>query len=233
MMAAALLVAACTPVPTDRVDADAYDTFWLWAGVKPQPVLAKARAIYILSGEVKADEPILFLPLRPEVPRIKHADIWLVVRTESLRWSPEITAQVLRQMERWQRAGSRVVGLQIDFDARTQHLDEYAGFLRQLRSQLPNRYRLSITGLLDWSANGDPSGLTALAGTIDEVVLQVYQGRHTIPGYRRYLGKLSQMPMPFRIGLVQGGEWVVPENLAKIPNFRGFVVFLLNPERAD
>jgi hypothetical protein len=42
---------------------------------------------------------------------------------------------------------------------------------------------LGVTGLLDWGANGDRAGLDALAGTVDKVVLQIYQGRHVIPGY--------------------------------------------------
>jgi len=58
--------------------------------------------------------------------------------------------------------------------------------------------------------------------------LQTYQGRETIPGYERWLAKLDDLPMPFRLGLVQGGRWHEPENLNKIPNFRGFVIFLVN-----
>ncbi len=196
-------------------------------------MLNSARSIYILSGEIKADTPVRFVLLRPQAPHIQHADVWMVVRAETLHWTPDVTAQLLHQLDGWNRAGNRLVGLQIDFDARTRHLDEYAEFLRQLRLRLPKQYRLSITGLLDWSANGDPQGLAALSGTVDEVVLQVYQGRSTIKGYKGYLTRLHALPMPFRIGLVQGGEWKPPKGLAKIPNFRGYVVFLLNPERSD
>ena len=35
--------------PVDAVD---HDAFWLWAGVRPQPVLAQARTLYILQGQI-------------------------------------------------------------------------------------------------------------------------------------------------------------------------------------
>ncbi|HLL29409.1 MAG TPA: hypothetical protein VK403_00270 [Allosphingosinicella sp.] len=37
--------------------------------------------------------------------------------------------------------------------------------------------------------------------------------------------------LPFKIGLVQGGRWRPPPGLEAEPNFRGYVVFLVNPER--
>ncbi|MBL8261407.1 MAG: DUF3142 domain-containing protein [Xanthomonadaceae bacterium] len=213
----------------DRVDAARYDAFWLWAGVKPQPVLDRAKSVYVLHSEIKAMPEARLFAQRPATPRIRHADVWIVYRVETLRWTPQVHAQVLAQIERWRLAGNRLVGVQIDFDARTRHLDEYATFLRDLRKRLPARYKLGITGLLDWSANGDPEGLRALEGVVDEIVLQIYQGRRVIPGYARYLQRLDRLNVPFRIGLLQGGEWTPPPSLAAHPKFRGYVVFLVNP----
>jgi len=214
---------------TARVDAADYDAFWLWAGVKPQPALARAKTLYLLDGEVQATPTVRLAAQRAAVPRVRHADVWMVYRVQTLRWTPTIHAQVLARLQRWRAAGNRVVGIQIDFDARTRHLEEYAGFLRDLRGRLPGDCRLGITGLLDWSANGDPKGLEALAGTVDEMVLQIYQGRRVIPGYAAYLARLERLSVPFRIGLLQGGEWTPPPALARHPHFRGYVVFLLNP----
>jgi hypothetical protein len=121
----------------------------------------------------------------------------------------------------------------VDFDARTRHLGDYAGFLKRLRTELPTRYQLSVTGLLDWSANGDPRALAALAGTVDEAVLQTYQGRNTIPGYEAYFRRLEGFPIQFRIGLVERGRWREPPGLTRNPKFRGYVVFLLKPRRRD
>lgn len=210
------------------VKASDYDSFWLWAGVEPQAVLEQAKTVYILEGEVRASDVSTLVALRPGIPDITHADIWMVVRVENLDWSPEIYRQILVKLEQWSAQGNDVVGLQIDFDANTRALDKYAAFLRDLRRQLPQQYALGTTGLLDWSANGDPAALASLADVIDETVFQVYQGRKTIPGYERWLENTDDLPMPFRIGLVQGGEWEPIASLSRNPNFRGYVVFLVN-----
>lgn len=220
---------AATPAKAATVDAARYDAFWLWAGVKPQPVLARAGQVYLLYGAVVGASPSRLVAQRPATPHVAHADLWLVLRVETLDWTPETHARLLAAIERWRAAGNRLVGVQIDFDARTRHLDRYAAFLKDLRGRLPARYRLGITGLLDWSANGDPRGLDALAGVVDEVVLQIYQGRRVIPGYAGYLRNLGRLKMPFRIGLLQGGEWEAPAGLAGYSGFRGYVVFLVNP----
>lgn len=191
-------------------------------------MLANAKRIYLLHGEVKAAPPIHLVNLRPALPHVQGSQVWLVVRVETLAWPPELYEQLLQGLARWRAAGNNVVGVQIDFDARTRHLDRYAQFLADLRQRLPSDCGLSITGLLDWSANGDPAGLDALKGIVDEVVLQIYQGRHVIPGYATYLAKLGRMTVPFRIGLLQGGEWEPPSTLQLNPLFRGYVVFLHN-----
>ncbi len=213
--------------PPGRVDAAQHDAFFLWAGVKAPEVLAKARTIYLLDGEVRAGSPARFVPLRPAVPHVRHAEIWLVVRLERLDWEEPVWRRVLADLDRWQAAGNRLAGLQLDFDARTRGLDRYAAFLAEARRRLPRRYKLSITGLMDWSAGGDPAALAALGSVVDDVVLQTYQGRRTVPGYEAYLRSLARLPFPYRLGLVEGGAWRAPPALARDPHFRGYVVFLL------
>jgi hypothetical protein len=229
-----LLALALAALPAgSSVPPPAYDAYWLWAGVRPQPLLDRAARIYLLQGEVVTRGPVRLVSQRPALPRVRHAELWMVVRVETLAWPPAVYDQILAQLARWEAAGNRLVGLQIDFDARTRHLGDYARFLRGLRARVPGRYRLGTTGLLDWSSNGDPAGLDALAGTVDEVVLQIYQGRRVIPGYAAYLRNLDRLHMPFRIGLLQGGEWQAPPGLAANPWFRGYVVFLQNPDRVN
>jgi hypothetical protein len=151
----------------------------------------------------------------------------MTVRAERLDWQEAVYRRVLGDLTRWDAAGNRLAGLQIDFDARTRGLAGYAQFLAELRRRLPARYRLSVTGLMDWSAGGDPAALVRLAGTIDEVVIQTYQGRRTIPGYQHYMASLMRLPMPYRVAIVEGGEWQEPPGLAADPEFKGYVVFLL------
>jgi hypothetical protein len=81
---------------------------------------------------------------------------------------------------------------------------------------------------MDWSSNADPEVIGQLKGVIDEVVVQTYQGRHSIPNYSAYLPRLSRLGLPFKVGLIQGGEWEEPGYLKESEWFRGYVVFLQN-----
>ena len=87
------------------------------------------------------------------VSRLTFPSIWLTVRFTTLNVPEDIQARIIRLMQRWDAAGNTVVGLQVDFDAATYHLADYA-FLRQLRQQLPQRFALGVTGLLDWAKMG-------------------------------------------------------------------------------
>jgi Protein of unknown function (DUF3142) len=229
LLASLTLLAACQKEPA-RVDAADYDAFWLWAGVEPQPVLDRAKTIYILQGEIRDARQARLISLRPGTPAVARAKLWIVYRTETLEWGDDVVLQIGADLARWRAAGNNVEGVQIDFDAATKGLAGYARFLRQLRAQLPRDTKLGVTGLLDWSSQGNSADLNALAGVVDEVVLQSYQARSTIAGYEEYLASLDRLDMPYKIGLVQNGEWTAPASLARDPDFKGYVVFLLNPK---
>lgn len=222
----ALALACCQGEPAGRVDPRNYDAFFLWPGMRPPDLPGGPRLVYLLAGEVRSSDASRFIPLRA-VPHVPKAEVWLTLRAERLDWGEGAYAQVLGDLARWQAAGNRVAGLQIDFDAATKGLDGYAAFLTQLRRRLPPNYRLSVTGLLDWSAHGDPAALAMLGGVVDEIVIQTYQGRRTIPGYQNYMAAMTQLPVPHKIGLVEGGEWQEPPGLARDRQFRGYVVFML------
>ncbi|MGC1469686.1 MAG: DUF3142 domain-containing protein [Sphingorhabdus sp.] len=227
---ALMFLSACDRAEPGRVDARNYDAFWLWAGVEPQPVLDSAKTIYILAAEIKGWPEGRYVDLRPAVPQVKHAQVWIVYRVETLTWDASVLPRIRRDLESWKGKGNRIAGIQIDFDAATRGLPGYATFLQKLRVDLPPGTGLSVTGLLDWSSGGDSPALNALDGMVDEVVLQTYQGRHTIPSYAAYLRQLERVKLPFKIGLVQHGEWQAPPGLSRNPNFKGYVVFLLNSE---
>nr|WP_186354946.1 DUF3142 domain-containing protein [Pseudomonas lactis] len=215
------------------VDARDYDAFWLWSGVTPQPVIKQAKTLYILQGQINAtrrapQRGVQLIAQGMSVPRITQGHVWVVYRAHTLRWPERVYTQVLGQVQRWRDAGNPVIGIQIDFDARTQYLHEYADFLRDLRQRLPADLRLSITGLMDWSSNADPAAIAQLKGVVDEVVVQTYQGRHSIPDYAAYLPRMNRLGVPFKIGLIQGGEWQEPGYLQGNEWFRGYVVFLQN-----
>ena len=216
------------------VNADDYEAFWLWGGVSSQPVLNKARTLYVLQGQISSARSeqhrrVNFVAQGMPVAKLPQAEVWVVYRAHTLRWPEPVYRQLLGQVDRWRRAGNNVIGIQIDFDARTRYLNEYVDFLRDLRQRLPQNYRLSITGLLDWSSNADVEVIGQLKGVIDEVVVQTYQGRQSIADYAAYLPRMNRLGLPFRIGLIQGGEWKAAEYLQDSPWFRGYVVFLQNP----
>jgi hypothetical protein len=210
---------------SDEVQAEDFDTFWLWAGVRSQAVLSTARTLYVLQGQIEprglvAQGRLSPGPLKPR--------LWLSYRVHTLDWGPQVLPAILGRMARWKKAGAEVVGVQLDFDARSHHLDAYAAFLQALKPQLPQGCALSITGLLDWAAQGDAKTLNGLGEVVDEVVIQTYQGRRTIETYQAYSRQFEAFRFPFRIGLVQHGRWSPPAGLANSPWFRGYVVFLVN-----
>jgi hypothetical protein len=222
-------------IAAGTVDASQYDSFWLWSGVTPQPVLKQARTVYVLQGQIEAkrgdESQVRFIAQGGAVPQGLSVEVWLAYRVHTLHWTPREYTILLARLHRWQQAGNHVVGVQIDFDARTLHLDEYVEFLAGLRQRLPSGYRLGITGLMDWSSRADPDQVNQLRGIVDEVVVQTYQGRHTIENYSAYLPRVSQLKLPFKIGLIQRGNWDAPNYIAESPWFRGYVVFLQNPRR--
>src|SRR5271157_4745606 len=153
-------------VAAGTVDASKYDAFWLWSGVVPQPVLKQARCVYVLQGQIEAkrgdESHVRFVAQGVAVPHDQPVEVWLAYRVHTLHWTPREYAILLAQLHRWRQAGNRVVGVQIDFDVRTLHLQEYVEFLEGLRGQLPSEYRLGITGLLDWSSRVGPDDVNRL-----------------------------------------------------------------------
>lgn len=221
---AALALAGCDNAGPPKPEAGSY---FLWAGVPAPAELDQAASVYALAGEVRLAAPGRFVSLR-QPPTVSGPQVWFVVRTETLEWSDAVYSRLDAEIARWDRS-TNLVGVQVDFDAGTRGLDRYGAFLRDFRQRLPERYRLSITGLMDWSAHGDADALAGLAGVVDEVVIQTYQGRSTIPDYERYLAGLERLPMDYRIGIVEDGQWRAPPELAGDANYRGTVTFLTRP----
>jgi hypothetical protein len=227
----ALLQLQSLPVHAGVVNAADYSAFWLWGGVKSQPVLSGAQTLYILQGQVTEQRPnnnVTVIAQGMSIARPGKSTVWLVYRAETLRWTPEVVGALVMRLKQWRLAGNHVVGLQIDFDVKTRRLQEYADFLKRLRGQLPPDCQLSITGLLDWSSNGDVAAINQLKNVVDEVAVQTYQGRKTIANYASYLPALKRLTVPFKIGLLQNGEWQAPAGLESNPLFKGYVVFLQN-----
>ncbi|WP_083961112.1 MULTISPECIES: DUF3142 domain-containing protein [unclassified Dickeya] len=220
---------------SSTVNAGRYQAFWLWAAVRPQPVLNQATTLYLHQGEVaRRHGKALFLRQGIPVSTLAVKHLWLTFRIADLHLSETEQRRMLRLWQRWVAAGNHVDGIQLDFDAKSHNLAQYATFLQTLRQQLPPDCRLSVTGLLDWAKTGDIRQLNRLNGVVDELVVQTYQGRNTVENYADYLPALMKLSVPFRLGLVQHGKWDEQwqRRLAASPFYRGEVVFLLNPPPA-
>jgi len=230
LLLAFLLAATGAGAADGIVRAADYDAFWLWAGVKARPEIEKAKTVYLLQGEIGPDR---FGNVRLRAQGGTEAgphrpDLWLVYRVRSLDWTPEILAAVNRRLAIWRAQPGRVAGVQVDFDASTRGLRNYAAFLATLRKALPENCGLGVTGLMDWASRAAPADIDALAGTVDELIFQTYRGRETVPDIDAYLARLGRLHVPFRLGLVEGGAWNPPAALARNPHFLGYVVFLRN-----
>jgi len=95
------------------------------------------------------------------------------------------------------------------------------------RSQLPAQYKLSITGLLDWTNFKEQDTLKLLRQNIDELVIQTYQGTTSIPNYPEYLKRIANLKLPYKIGFVQYGKLYSDLKTVHDPHFKGYVIFLL------
>lgn len=211
-----------------EIDARDYDQFFLWAGVKPQEVLDEASEVYIHWGELRFEIPQKAVELRGSVPEIKDKKIWLTMRVERIDWAEDIYSQLLNEIKQWDAKSDHFLGIQIDFDANTHELAQYVKFLSRLRELVPIKYKISITGVMDWLVVGDRNEFRKLVGVIDEVVIQTYQGVKTIEGYQKYLRKIGNFPIPYKIALVQSGifeKGIIDESDEM---FNGFVIFLTN-----
>lgn len=209
--------------------------YWIWGSMGTGRRLEHASTLYILQGEVN--------PSRHRAPQLVHKgmaprllphQVWLVYRLADLQVTAADRHHMFQQLQRWRNQGTQVMGIQLDFDSGTAQLQGYAQFLQQFRAQLPASYQLSITGLLDWVnvAPADPSHrlliLQALHNSIDEIVIQTYQGRHTIPNYQLYLSKVNGLGIPFKIGVIeQDQDLMLPIHIEQSRWYRGRVIFLL------
>ena len=229
-------------INSEVIDPKDYEQFWLWTAPKDEKKISQAHTLYILQGEIRPDNipyyrpninkntvPAALATLTPQglgVRSLSGKKIWLVYRATSQEWSDEVMVQLIDRLEKWQRAGNQVMGIQIDYDAPTYQLDKYAHLLRNIRQQLPAQYQLSVTGLLDWSNQADDPQFMQLIGAVDELVIQTYQGTTTLMNYSQYLKKLENLPFDFKVGIIEGGQWQGAAFLENNPHFKGYVVFL-------
>lgn len=223
-------------IDTNTVKIEQYTDFWLWPGNAIPSHVPYINHLYILQGEFLSINKKTMIRLTGTLPApIKANNVWLVFRIEQANWSETIATSVEQRIMNWEAQGNKVAGIQIDFDAKSAALADYGRFLRQVRARLPSQYKLSVTGLLDWSNSAYLNGLADINHSVDEIIYQTYQDKSTIAHYQEYLEALSKQKKSFKIGLIENGLWQqrLPQVQAIIrnENFRGFVIFINNRNR--
>lgn len=213
-----------------QVNADDYSSFWIWGRISSASYLSKAKELYILQGEIRLDPYSLKSKVTPQgvsVLNIPHQKVWLVFRNHHLNWENAELTTILDRARQWENKGNQIVGIQIDYDSHTKDLKNYALFIQEVRKQLPQKYKLSVTGLMDWTNHQDIGTLKLLQQNLNEMVIQTYQGSTTIHNYQAYLKKIPALQIPYKVGIVQHGHWDKNIILNQDQNFKGYVVFLL------
>src|SRR5438445_3185310 len=178
--------------------------YWLWAGIT-ENLAPKNSDLYIYQG---------FIQNAQNPPSHRHGGLYaypiscnkcyLVYRLDpSLPDAKQVVTVFLNDAKKWEKHQVTIRGLQIDYDSPTNQLVLYGSFLSELRNYLPSKYELDITGLGDWITAGNIRSLKAIAASTEDIVFQLYDGRHPLKYTSYYIRALKRYPFPFRLGVLQ------------------------------
>jgi hypothetical protein len=156
--------------------------FWFWQGseVTVESEDLPIDVVFFHAGRISQDELApqqwyVGADLPSRLPRAR--EYWMVLRYErqrvpALAAIPRFTESLSSIQSEARRRQIPLTGLQLDIDAPTGSLHEYAALLHELRKTLPNGMQLSITALLDWFRDG--TALSEVLKEVDEFVPQFY-----------------------------------------------------------
>lgn len=158
--------------------------FWFWGGSSASVASAvnPVEVLYFQAGTIDRRTYTALGPpwsIRGEMPEWlpPAREYWAVFRFDdagvpALEVAPKFAPAVLDLQKEARRRGLKLAGIQLDIDAPTRMLPQYAALLREVRKDLPAGVQLSITALLDWFRDGTAFG--EVAGQVDEFVPQFY-----------------------------------------------------------
>lgn len=220
-----IIVTSCLIFCTSSYALD--ESYWIWAG-KTTKGLPSESTLYIHQGtlERKRDgkPPILRRQGLGSINLESHP-IYIVYRIEDISYPNQIIELFNYDSMVWKKKGSKIIGLQIDFDSPSKKLDKYIDFLSKIRLNLSDPYRLSITGLADWASSSPRSSLQVLAKTVDEIVFQLYQEKNEIPFLELYVQSLISSGIPFKIGIIENQRYILKKFTFDSKFYRGSVIF--------
>ena len=224
LLLAVLSLTACSPAPTP-LPHEAYIWQRQWTPAVVGAVQTQAGQFSgwrVLALQVVGERMI---EVAPDLVALKatRLPLRLVVRIEGARLRPAagaLGARIGELRQRWLAAGLRVDGIEIDHDCASAALGEYAQWLRELRSALPDTGLWSITALPAWMESPD---LEALRASVDESVLQVHAVDRPQTGLFDKTGAwywifdwAQRSPQPFRVALPAYGVRVGVDGGGKV-----------------
>jgi hypothetical protein len=185
----------------------------------------------------KAGEWRVYGTLPTGLPKAK--EYWLVFRCQKQAVPDLQSASMLAEAVSSILADARqrhlnIVGVQLDIDSPTSALPQYASYLREVRKELPQGLRLSITALLDWFRGG--TAISQVIREVDEFVPQFYdidsqsyRGGAAIAtkiDAARWGSVFNQFGKRFRVGISTfGRSRLVPKETAPNSRYSGASMF--------
>jgi len=215
-----LSILGCDKAPVEE------DAYWIWAGI---PIVEdySHKQLYLYQGRFYLDSGKPTYERRGLYPHsIEATSVFLVFRLDHLVPVKKLLTVVESISTHWTEKGVNVEGIQLDFDSPTARLLGYSDYLKNVRSMLSNKLKLSITGLGDWLLASKPGYLEQLADEVDEIVFQLYQGREELDGLSVYLNALKKVSFPYKLGVLQSTNKTELEKMQKGRHFRGVIYFV-------
>ncbi|MCE2950978.1 MAG: DUF3142 domain-containing protein [Alphaproteobacteria bacterium] len=205
------------PLPTDH---------WVWAGITVKDVPATG-ILYLYQGHVTQKNGALSYTKHGLYPHALARDLFLVYRLTKPLPAPEDLAAIFHHHQsKWTQSDTRVLGIQLDFDAATKDLAVYAQYLRDLRRHVRAPSKISITGLGDWITSAPRAAQGDLMDACDEIVFQLYQERAPLPHIETFFKKLVPFNRPFKVGLLANANSQRYSNiLVQLSHCQGVVLF--------
>jgi len=125
-----------------------------------------------------------------EIP--KKTNLTLVFRINGVKLPAldEISALINKQISKAKQNSHHIDYIEIDFDSPTSKLDVYQKWLSQLKNQLSNKIKISITALPTWQHSEKLNGLLSV---VDHYVLQVHSVDSPEQGLVDFAGAVSSV----------------------------------------
>jgi hypothetical protein len=216
--------------PGKSLNASPQNAYWIWSGINYPGKIPKKSLLYIHQGTLLNKKGSFYFQRQGlGLSVLKDHPIYLTIRIQHLYFNQAFITNLIVLLQRWQRRGNQVLGLQLDFDSPTNKLEKYADFLSWVRQILPKQYRLSITGLADWASQKNTEVIKKISQNADEIIFQLYNGQSAIPHLDLYLNRLINTKSNFKLGLLEkmNTDHNTYKKIFANQNFQGIVKFII------